>query len=372
MGLGDPTHYPLHSSPPAAITATKRVLEAGTSNGYVNGTGSTEARLAIADYHARWDKVHYEVDDVVLTHGVGQALDIVFSVLVPHASAGPSNVLLPRPGFSQYSTLLANLGTEIRYYDCLEEQDWEIDLRTLEAQCDEHTRAIVITNPSNPCGSNYSSEHLSRVLEVADRHKVPVIADEIYGHMTWSTYTPLASLSNSVPIITLSGLSKRFLLPGWRVGWACLHDPLGVASDIRDGLTVWGNRFFGPNSMVQAALPEILQTPAQWFDEVTEKIRVNAEIVTSGLRDIDGLRANMPKGAMYMLIRIEPGAFDFGDEVDFCAALYNEEAVFVLPGMCFSAPGYVRFVLGTPEEVTRDVMTRLEAFCKRHRCGNGY
>ncbi len=151
------------------------------------------------------------------------------------------------------------------------------------------------TNPSNPCGSNFSREHLEGILAVAEKHKILVIADEIYAHIvslhlgrssrftdhhrhqTWNApFVPLASLSSSVPIITLSGLSKRFVLPGWRFGWAALHDPLEVAGDIKDGLYVWGNRFMGPNSLVQAALPAILDTPAEWFEEVTKKVQVSS------------------------------------------------------------------------------------------------
>lgn len=333
----------------------------------MNGTGTSDARRAVASYHAKWDRVTYTEDDIVLTHGVGQALDIIFSVLVPHSSFGPSNVLIPRPGFSQYASLLAALGTEIRYYDCLEEHGWQVDLKMLDSLCDDNTRTIILTNPSNPCGSNYTLQHLEDFLAIAEKYKVPVVADEIYGHMTWSSpFVPLASLSKSVPVITLSGLSKRFLLPGWRVGWACLHDPLNVADSVRTGMTVWGNRFFGPSSIVQSALPEILDTPGEWFDQVNLKIRNNASILQAAVNEVVGLHSNMPEGAMYMLVRIDPGYFDLGDDLDFCTALYREEAVFVLPGLCFGAPGYLRLVLGTPDHITRDVADRLRSFGRRH------
>lgn len=238
----------------------------------------------------------------------------------------------------------------------------------LDSLCDEHTRAILITNPSNPCGSNFSKDHLNNILSIADKHKIPIIADEIYGHMTWSSpFVPLASISNSVPIITLSGLSKRFLLPGWRVGWSALHDPLGVAEGIREGMIVWQNRFFGPSSITQAALPAILATSSEYFDAVTAKVEKNAQIVHGGTLFIPGLYTNEAAGALYMLIRIQPGAFDLRDDVEFCTALYREEAVFVLPGLCFGAPGYFRVVLGAPAEVMEDVMQRLSVFCDRHR-----
>lgn len=368
LGLGDPTHYPLHPPPPGAHEAVSAALLAQRSNGYLPGPGSVEARRAVADYHAKWDGVSYLPEDIALTHGVGHALDMVFSVLCPPPSrtSKPCNVLLPQPGFSQYAMLLDSMGVEYRHYPLLGERDWAIDLERLEALCDDETRAIVLTNPSNPCGSNYSEEHLRALLDIADRHKIPIVSDEIYAHMTWgSPFHPIASLSTTVPVLTLGGLSKRFLLPGWRFGWVALHDPLGVASDVRAGLGIWANRIMGPNSLVQAALPKILDTPAEWHQEVIEKIRTNADIVSAAVQAIAGLSCSTPTGALYMLVKIDPKVYAL-DDVEFCTRLYREEAVFVLPGMCFDAPGYFRVVLATPADVTREVGRRLVDFCSRY------
>lgn len=178
---------------------------------------------------------------------------------------------------------------------------------------------------------------------------------------------PLASLSRSVPIITVSGLSKRFLLPGWRLGWLALHDPLGVASSLRDGTGVWADRFFGPNSLVQAALPEILNTGAEWFDEVLLKLETNALLLHRAINSIPGLSCTLSEGAMYMLVRIDPALFPgLSNDVDFARALYREEALFVLPGMCFEAHGYFRIVTASPTLIMRDVVERLWNFCERH------
>ena len=87
--------------------------------------------------------------------------------------------------------------------------------------------------------------------------------------------------------------------------------------------------------------------------------------MSRGINSIDGLSAVPPQGALYMLVKI--GSFAFQDDVDFCAALYREQAVFVLPGVCFEAPGYFRVVLGCPADVMREVVQRIEAFCARYR-----
>jgi tyrosine aminotransferase len=107
---------------------------------------------------------------------------------------------------------------------------------------DENTKAILITNPSNPCGSSYSREHLIAIVAVARfpsrplppapashvthrKHQLPIIADEIYGGLVFNgSFTAIASVSEEIPVISVSGLAKEFIVPGWRVGWVVLYD----------------------------------------------------------------------------------------------------------------------------------------------------
>ena len=103
---------------------------------------------------------------------------------------------------------------------------WEIDLEHLEQQIDSNTVAIVVVNPSNPCGSVYSKQHLLDILAVAERHFLPIIGDEIYGGMVFKgqNFYSIASLSKNVPVLSCGGIGKKYLVPGWRVGWILIHD----------------------------------------------------------------------------------------------------------------------------------------------------
>ena len=91
---------------------------------------------------------------------------------------------------------------------------------------DANTVSIVVTNPSNPCGSVYSKKHLLDILAVAERHFLPIIGDEIYDGMVFKgqQFYSLASLSKNVPILSCGGIAKRYLVPGWRVGWILIYD----------------------------------------------------------------------------------------------------------------------------------------------------
>ena len=97
----------------------------------------------------------------------------------------------------------------------------------LKSQIDERTVTIVVNNPSNPCGSVFSKKHMEDIIRIAEKNKLPIIADEVYGDMAFpgNECYYMAELSDNVPILSCNALSKRFMLPGWRFGWIAIHDP---------------------------------------------------------------------------------------------------------------------------------------------------
>jgi len=137
-----------------------------------------------------------------------------------------SNVLIPKPGFPLYKTLCGGPGINIKQYNLKVEQNWKIDIDHLESLIDSKTAAIIYNNPSNPCGSVYSEDHIEEVLRIAEKYRIPIIADEIYEDMIFSEskFFSIASLTREVPVLSCSGISKSFLLPGYRCGWIIIHD----------------------------------------------------------------------------------------------------------------------------------------------------
>ncbi|GFS44477.1 tyrosine aminotransferase [Trichonephila inaurata madagascariensis] len=233
------------------------------------------------------------------------------------------------------------------------------------------TICAVVNNPSNPCGSVYTRRHLQSILEVAARNYVPIIADEIYEHFVFpgEEFYPIASLSLSVPILTCSGLTKRFLVPGWRMGWILIHDRNEVfGHSIRNGLQALCQRIMGSNTLVQGALPNILKdTPQNFFNDVIMSVKINASIAFSKLSEIPGLSPIMPSGAMYMMVGIDIHTFTgFKTDTEFVEKLVSEQSVMCLPGACFDYPNYVRLVLTVPESDLREACNRITEFCKKY------
>lgn len=259
---------------------------------------------------------------------------------------GPGDFLLiPKPGFTLYGTLAGSKEIRTIGYHLDAEKNWEIRLEEVEEilRTEKGIKAWLINNPSNPCGSVYSKDHLMSCLKLANMYNVPVIADEIYEDMVFSEseYVPMARLSQNnpslrVPILTCSGLAKRFLIPGWRFGWIAIHEPEGTdMTEIRKGLFDLSTLIIGSCTLIQAALPEIFEnTPESFYENVNNVLEANSKYLADELSQIRGLKVIRPQGTMYMLVGIDfnlHGTFA-NDDVLLCEKLIKEQSIFVLPG----------------------------------------
>lgn len=310
-----------------------RAATEGSFNGYGPCVGFESIREAVAQYLS-YDGVEYSQKDIILCSGCSSSLEHCITVLADGNKG--HNILMPRPGFPIYRTLAETIGVCVKSYNLLPEKNWEIDLNDLESQIDENTAALIINNPSNPCGSVYDEEHLRQVLEIAYRYQIPVIADEIYERLVFpeKRFVSAASINSGVPILVCGGLAKRFLVPGWRLGWIVVHDPIGAFDEIRTGLNALSQRIIGSNTIIQGAIPDILlKTPQKFHDDLINTLSENAKMTYGLLENVKGLHPYMPDGTMYLMVKIELEHFPgFKTGLEFVSKLMEEESLFCLPG----------------------------------------
>lgn len=363
LQMGDPTIFGNFSRPSEAVIAIKKALDSDKFS-YYHTMGMKEARQAVADYVNK-SGVNVSSEDVILTSGGSSSLEMCFMAL---ANPG-ENILVPSPCFN-YKTWLNGPKIEARAYKLDPSKDWEIDLEHLESKIDQKTRAILVNNVGNPCGNVFSKQHIIEILAVAERHQVPIISDDIYEYFVFPgvDYYSISALSKNVPILSCSGLTKRFIMPGIRCGWIIVHDRYDALKEIKQGLIRISGRNFGPNSTTQLALPDILKnTPQEFFDDTVSKVFHHALIAYNLLIDAPGLRPIMPKGAFYMMIGIDLGKFPkFQSCLEFIENLTKEQSVLAFPGPCFDFPGYFRFVLTVPEDLIVEACQRIQEFCYEH------
>ncbi|KAA0201609.1 hypothetical protein HAZT_HAZT005343 [Hyalella azteca] len=260
-----------------------------TSRSFIFYTGTLQARQAIAEYMT-CPGAPVEAKDVIICSGCSCSLDLCVSVL---CSPG-SSILVPRPGFPLYTTLAEGFGCTSKYYNLLPEKNWQVDLVHLESLVDDTTVAIVINNPSNPCGSVFPKSHLRAIADIAVKYKIPIIADEIYDNFVFEgeEYHPIASVHPELPVLACGGLTKRFLVPGWRMGWIAVHDRNGAMQEVLGCLRTLSQRIIGSNTIVQGALPDILsKTPQSFFDDTLKQIQVRMSLECFNCRFTKNLKA---------------------------------------------------------------------------------
>lgn len=279
------------------------------------------------------------------------------------------NILIPVPSFN-YSTWLNGYGIIPRPYKLDSSKEFEIDLEDLEQKIDAKTKAILVNNIGNPCGNVFSKKHMLDILALAERKGLIIISDDIYEHFVFPgvKYYSFASLSKNVPVLSCSGLTKRFIMPGVRLGWIIIYDFNDTFKDIRKGLSQLLGRNFGPNRTIQLALPDILlKVPQSFFDETIKKVHINAMTAYNMLRNIPGLEPIKPYGAFYMMIKIHLEKFtDFSNDLEFIEKLIEEQSVAVFPGICFQTQGFFRFVLTVPLDKIVEACKRISEFCFAH------
>ncbi|MCP9265336.1 Tyrosine aminotransferase [Dirofilaria immitis] len=272
------------------------------------------------------------------------------------------NILVPAPGFPLYSTLIQSTNVESRYYYFDVLNGSQLNLAQLKSLIDNRTRAIIVNNPPNPTGIVISKNQLESILQIACEKRIPIIADEIYGMMTYNgaKFYPIATLKPKVPILTCDGIAKRYLLPGWRLGWMIIHDRYAALQRIREGLITLAQKIVGPCVLIQGALPRILQsTNDSFFNRLI--------VLFIEMQEIPGLQPLMPNGAMYMMVRIDEQIY--GRDETFVHDLHVEENIICLPGCVFHCAGWFRLVLTYSEHDTREACTRIAQFCLR-RCSH--
>ncbi|KAK6134552.1 hypothetical protein DH2020_031722 [Rehmannia glutinosa] len=337
--------------------------------------GNIDARdngkRALAEYLSRDLPYKLQPDDVYVTAGCTQAIEISLSIL---ARPG-GNILLPRPGFPIYGLCAAFRNLEVRYFDLLPEKQWEVDLSSLEKLADSNTVAMVIINPGNPCGNVYTYRHLNEIAETAKRLGIVVIADEVYGHLAFGAnpFVPMGVFGSIAPVITLGSMSKRWLVPGWRLGWLVTNDPDGTLKSPKfvERLKKYCDICGGPATFIQAAVPTIVEeTQEVFFKKTINILKQASEICLQKIREINCISCpSKPEGSMAFMVKLNISLLkDISDDIDFCFKLAKEESVIILPGLAVGLKNWIRITFAVEPSSLEEALERVKSFCQRHSC----
>ncbi|KAF6158245.1 hypothetical protein GIB67_028669 [Kingdonia uniflora] len=369
LGHGDPSVFPCFRTTKIADEAIVEAVRSAKFNCYSPTVGILPARKAIAEYLSLDLPYKLSADDVFLTLGCTQAIEVTLSVL---ARPG-ANILLPRPGFPFYEARAAFSNLEVRHFDLLPSKGWEVDLDAVEALADDNTAAIVIINPGNPCGSVFTYKHMKKIAEMARRLGIIVIADEVYDHLTFGSnpFVPMGVFGSIVPVLTLGSISKRWIVPGWRVGWLVTSDPNGVLKDTKIVECITGclNISTDPATFIQGAIPHILErTNQDFFNKITGLLRQSADVCYDEMKGIECITCpHKPEGSMFVMVKLNTSLMeDINDDMDFCLKLAKEESVIVLPGRSVGLKNWLRITFAIEASSLKEGFGRIKSFYQKH------
>jgi len=359
LNIGDPPLFDF-APPPHLIEAVTKAMRDG-KNGYAPSLGIPEAVEAIR--HSAERRGIRNIQSIFVTTGASEAVDVCLTALVNPGE----NVVTPCPEYPLYSAVLAKLGAQPNAYYLSEENDWQPDLEHLETRIFAGTRAIVLINPNNPTGGVYSRQTLEAVAEFARQNNLVIFSDEIYIDLVLDGGSPdsIAALAPDVPVITFGGLSKGYLAPGWRLGWAVASGPETALRPYIEGIHKLLRARLSASHPVQYAVKPALEGPQEHLTDVRARLRARRDLTAKWCNSIPGVSLVPPRGAFYAFPRID---IPESDE-SFVKQLLMEKHVLVVHGSGFGqAEGTKHFrIVFLPNEATLERAYRAIAeFVREH------
>jgi alanine-synthesizing transaminase len=362
--IGDPCKFDF-AVPDHLIEAVIGAMAKGR-NGYVPSQGIDEAREAVARHMASHKGFSPGACDVLITSGASEAIELCLTALLNPGE----NVLIPAPGYPLYEGVLRKIGAAINHYYLDERRGWHPDIEDMCSRIDGKTKGIVIINPNNPTGALYDKALLEEIIALARRKNLVLFSDEIYDKLVYEgTHISPASLCSDVPIVTFNGLSKSYLVPGWRVGWMIFSN-LPASSAYRQCVSKLADARLCAPGPVQYAVKAALEGPQDHIALTLEKLRRRAEITCRRLNAIPEITCIAPRAAFYAMAVLKPGIF--ASDEDFVLKLLEETGVLFVHGSGFgSRQGLQSFrvVFLPQDEILEQAFDLLEEFMARCRVG---
>lgn len=364
LNIGDPVKYGF-DTPPHVKHALKKALDGGL-NYYSASEGVNELREAVAEKENLINGAQIEPHNVVITQGISEAILFLMGSIVNPGD----EVLIPGPCYPPYLTYTKFFEGKPVTYRTVEDRGWAPDLSDLESKITERTRLLVVINPNNPTGSVYSRSELSKILEIAASHNIPVAADEIYDRIVFDgAFSSMASIAKDVPILGLNGFSKAYLMTGWRLGYLYLQDPGGKLKDIWDAVQRLSRVRLCASTPAQVAAIEALRGPQDHITEMVTKLRQRRDFSWKRVNEIPGLIASKPAGAFYIFPKISPIGKKWKSDDEFVGELLKETGVLVVHGSGFDpvyGKDHFRAVFLPDESMLAEAFNAIEGFMKRH------
>ncbi|MBQ6799421.1 MAG: pyridoxal phosphate-dependent aminotransferase [Oscillospiraceae bacterium] len=330
-------------TPSHVVDAAVKALQNGEHR-YTPNAGILPLRQAICKNYEKNQGVAYDPEkEVIVTAGGMEALFLAMRVLLDPGD----EILLPDPCWTNYSRQLLLCNAKPAFVPVSAENDFQFTPEALEAAITPKTKAFLINSPANPTGGIAAEEQIKKLAEIAIKHDLYVISDEVYSQLVFDggKATSIATLPGMRErTIIIHSFSKTYAMTGWRVGYA-----IGPNEVIRNMIKFQENVAACVNSAAQFGAIAALESGQECVSMMRESYERRRALITSEFETVPGLKCHYPKGAFYAMIDVSATGMT-GKE--FALDLLDKNHVIVVPGNAFGEAGknYVRISFATSDE----------------------
>jgi aspartate/methionine/tyrosine aminotransferase len=354
LELGEPDFHP--ATP--VVDAVRDAVAAGRDR-YVSTRGVPALREALAGYLKRTRRLEVAAEEVLVAPGCKMALSLAMMALIEPGD----EVLYPDPGFPVYPSFTRGLGAKAVPFGLVEKNKFQPDLEEIAAKITPRTRLLIFNSPNNPTGTVFNEKALEQIADLARKHDLWIISDEIYARIVFSgEYKSILALPEMAErTVIIDGFSKSFAMTGWRLGYAIAPKHVVDAMDL---LVL--NTFTCAAEFTQVAAIEALRDSTNAVEAMVAEYRKRRDVFIAGLNRIPGFRCLPPDGAFYAWVNIE----DTGTSAEEVAKLLLEEVgVAGIAGAAFGPEGkdYLRFSLVSARNLLEEALDRMQRVSVRWR-----
>jgi aspartate aminotransferase len=357
FGVGEPDFDTPEPIKEAAIAA----IRAGFTK-YTPPSGTDELKQAISARLAADRGLRYETKEIVVSCGAKHTLYNLAQALFEEGD----EVIIPAPYWVSYPDQVLLNDARPVFVPTSAEDGFVLDPERLQAAVTPRTKALILNSPSNPTGAGYSRAQLERLAEVALRHRLTVISDEIYGQIVYDGFrhTSIASLSPEMKAntVVVDGVSKTYAMTGWRIGYAA-----GPAALMTAVATMQSQSTSNPASISQKAAVAALTGPPTSIDRMVSEFAARRTEMVRRLSAMPGVTCFRPQGAFYAFPHVasyygkRAGSAAIKNSDDLATYLLDEASIAVVAGAGFGADGHVRLSYATSLEKIRTGLDRMSA-----------
>lgn len=359
FGAGEPDF----DTPQYIKDAAIKAINDGVTK-YTPATGTLELRREVCRKFKDENGLDYTPEQIIITNGAKHALVNVFMAILNPGD----EVLIPTPYWVSYPEMVKIADGVPVSLVTKEEDDFKFTAEEFENAINEKTRAVVLNSPSNPTGMIYTESELRAIADVAVKHNIFVISDEIYEHLIYEgTHVSIASFNEKIKDLTIiiNGVSKTYAMTGWRIGYSASNTEIAKAI-----ASLQSHATSNPNSIAQKAALAALSGGKEEIAAMKRKFEKRRNYMVERINSIEGLSCKMPHGAFYVLMNIEKlkGKTLSGKKIttakDFAEVLLEKALVALVPCESFGAENYLRWSYATSTENIAEGLNRLEKFLK--------